>query len=68
MFPLYRIAFWFRNDPSHFAVQWKQKRCWIDLARFQLPFGAIYTSMDKMIKIVSYIIYITFPIKSIDLC
>ena len=26
---------------SHFAVQWKQKFCWIDQARFLFPFGAI---------------------------
>ena len=31
----------FRNDPSHFAVQWKQKCCWIDPARFLFPFGVI---------------------------
>ena len=31
----------FRNDPSYFAVQWKQKCCWIDPARFLFPFGAI---------------------------
>ena len=31
----------FRNDPSHFAVQWKQKCCWIDPACFLLPFGVI---------------------------
>ena len=31
----------FRNDPSHFAVQWKLKCCWIDPTRFLFPFGAI---------------------------
>ena len=31
----------FRNNPSHFAVQWKRKCCWIDSARFLFPFGAI---------------------------
>ena len=31
----------FCNDPSHFAVQWKQKCCWIVRARFLFLFGAI---------------------------
>ena len=31
----------FRNDLSHFAVQWKQKCFWIDPIRFLFPFGAI---------------------------
>ena len=31
----------FRNDPSHFAVQWKQKCCWIDPERSLFPLGAI---------------------------
>ena len=30
-----------RNDPSRFAVQWKQKCCWIDLTSFLFPTGAI---------------------------
>ena len=36
----------FRNDPSRFAVHWKQKCCWIDRTRFLFPFGAM-RSDDK---------------------
>ena len=31
----------FHNDPSHFAVQWKQKCHWIDPTCFLFPFGEI---------------------------
>ena len=53
-----------RNDPSHSAVLWKQKCCWIDPTRFLFSFGAIrWDNKDCL-----HVIHINFPIKSIDSC
>ena len=54
----------FRNDPSHFAVQWKQKCCWIDPTRFLFSFGGIgKDDKDCLLRQ-----HINFAIKSIDSC